>query len=41
MYEVMTAAHEDFTGLGGGGDVLYVKIGNGRVELHGLSAWTS
>jgi hypothetical protein len=35
MYEVMSATHEDFTGRGGGGHMLRVKIRNGRVELHG------
>jgi hypothetical protein len=41
MYEVMSATHEDFTGRGGGGHMLHVKIRNGRVELHGWSTWMS
>jgi hypothetical protein len=41
VYEVMSATHEDFTGRGGGGWVLHVKIRNGRVELHRELAWTS
>ena len=41
MYVVMSATHEDFTGRGGGGHMLHVKIHNGRVELHGWSTWMS
>lgn len=41
MYEVMSATHEDFTGRGGGGHILWAKIRNGRVELHGWSTWMS
>ena len=41
MYEVRSATHEDFTGRGGGGHLLHVKIRNGRVELHGWSTWMS
>jgi hypothetical protein len=41
MYEVRSATHEDFTGRGGGGHWLQVKIRNGRVELHGWSTWMS
>lgn len=41
LYQVMSATHEDLTGRGGGGYVLYVKIRNGRVELHGWSTWMS
>ena len=41
LYEVMSATNEDFTGRGGAGQMLHVKIRNGRVELHGSSVWMS
>jgi hypothetical protein len=41
MYVVTSATHEDFTGRGGGGHLLHVKIRNGRVELHGSGFWIS
>ena len=41
MYVVTSATHEDFTGRGGGGYFLHVKIRNGRVELHGSGFWKS
>jgi len=41
MYLVTSATHEDFTGRGGGGYFLHVKIRNGRVELHGSGFWKS
>ena len=41
MYEVMSATHEDFTGRGGGGHMVRVKIRNGRVEVHGSFIWMS
>jgi hypothetical protein len=41
MYEVRSATHEDFTGRGGGGHMLRVKIRNRRVEVHGWHTWIS
>jgi hypothetical protein len=41
MFRVMSQDHEDYTGRGGSGHSLNVKIRNGRVELHGSSGWVS
>jgi hypothetical protein len=41
MYVVTSATHDDFTGRGGGGHKIHVKIRNGRVELHGSYFWIS